>query len=132
MNAPMVFSIRPEYIEAFRRGSKQIEYRTRRPSVSVGERVLIYETAPTSAIVAEAVVAHSIIDGVPSDVWKSTWAHGGISREVFDAYFADHTRAVAIWLAMHWLPSPVPLPAGMRAPQSWARLHGSWPIGGDS
>jgi len=128
VTAPLVFSIRPIYVEAFRLGVKLYEYRTRRPRVAIGELVLIYETAPTSMIVAEATV-EEMIEDTPGAVWDATWRHGGISREAFDAYFDSRESAVAFRPAMRWLPVHVSLPDGMRAPQSWARLHCSWPIG---
>ena len=54
--APFVFSIRPPYVAMFFDGRKRFEFRTRRPSVEAGDTVLVYETAPTSAVVATAVV----------------------------------------------------------------------------
>lgn len=127
MTAPFVFSIQPAFVEAFRQGVKAFEYRTRRPHVEIGEMVLIYETAPRSMIVAEATV-EEVVAGLPAAVWAATWSLGGIPRMVFDRYFAGHERAVAIRLAVRWLADPVPLPKGMAAPQSWARLKGPWPI----
>jgi predicted transcriptional regulator len=124
--SPFVFSIRPPYVDMFRDGTKQFEYRRRRPNVSAGDMALIYETAPVSAIVATARVG-IVYEGKPFVVWNVTQPCGGIDRATFDKYFGERDRAVAIELEPTWLDEPVPLPAGMAAPQSWARYKGTWP-----
>ena len=123
MSDPMVFSIRPQFVAMFRAGAKRFEFRTRVPWV-LGETVLIYETAPTSAIVASAVVCR-IADASPFSIWTDFGDLGGITREDFDRYFASRARAVAIELTNSvWLSEPRKLPDGMAAPQAWARLKG--------
>ena len=74
---PMVFSIRKRYVDMFLIGIKQVEYRTRCPNVLHGEMVLIYETAPTSAIVATARMG-DIVDCPPAEVWDRVGHIGGI------------------------------------------------------
>jgi len=73
MTSPMVFSIHPRFVSAFRAGTKRFEFRTRRPDVD-GETVMIYETAPTSAIVASASVGRIIL-GSPFAIWTDTGEH---------------------------------------------------------
>jgi predicted transcriptional regulator len=128
MSKPLVFSIRPVYLAMFFDGRKLFEFRTRRPSVVPGDIVLLYETAPTSAIVATAVVG-TVHDDAPARVWNLAGSLGGITRVEFDRYFANRDRAVAVELAVTRLGSSVPLPDGMAAPQSWARWRGEWPLG---
>ena len=123
--SPFVFSIRPVFVDAFCSGAKRFELRTRRPSVYRGDLVLIYETAPTSMIVAEATVGE-IRDASPAEIWRDLHESLGVTREQFDAYFDGRARAVAIELSCAWLDEPVPLPDGMAAPQSWSRLRGEW------
>ena len=127
MAQPLVFSIRPVYLAMFFDGRKRFEFRTRRPSVAPGDVVLLYETAPTSAIVATAVVG-TVHDGDPASVWEIAGERGGITKAEFDIYFANRGRAVAVELEVARLTSSVPLPAGMVAPQSWARWRGEWPL----
>jgi|GEM_PF-1486318 len=119
---PFVFSIRPKYVAKLLDGSKVWEYRTRRPKVEPGETILIYETAPRSMLVAEAKVKIVLVS-TPADVWEATHERGGIEREDFDAYFKGHAEAVALHLIVTPI-EPRPLPEGMAAPQSWARLKG--------
>jgi predicted transcriptional regulator len=124
--SPFVFSIRPPYVSMFRDGTKQFEYRRRRPKVEPGDMVLIYETAPVSRIVATALVG-IVYDGDLDEVWGATCSVGGIDRATFYDYFGERDRAVAIEMEPTWLDDPVPLAAGMTAPQSWVRWRGAWP-----
>jgi predicted transcriptional regulator len=124
---PFVFSIRPRFMAMFFDGRKLFEYRTRLPAVESGDTVLLYETAPTSKIVASAVVG-IVYDGEPGRVWARTGFSGGIGRAEFDEYFAGRERAVAIELDVTRLPEPLALPLNMVAPQSWARWKGEWPL----
>lgn len=126
---PFVFSIRGQYVDAFRAGAKRFEFRTRRPSVKAGERHLIYQTAPTARIVAVSTVGDPLV-GTPAEIWAQTEEHAGITREEFDRYFSARTRAVAIPMRLQFLSSPLRLPACMTAPQAWARWRGPWPIDG--
>lgn len=126
MVSPLVFAIRPQFVAGFRGGYKEWEYRRSRPHVEVGDTVLIYETRPTSAIVASAVV-HAVFIGTPAEIWAETGHLGGVERRVFDRYFNDRKRGSALHLVPTWLDKPVRLPAGMAPPQSWARLKGPWP-----
>ncbi len=127
---PFVFSIRPRFIAMFRQGLKLYEFRRGRPRVQAGEVHLIYETAPTSAIVAHATIGE-IIEGARDHVWSRAGRRGGITREEFDEYFAKRGKrekpAVAIEMSMEWRAENLPL-AGMVAPQSWARWRGPWPL----
>lgn len=123
---PFVFSIRPAYVTMFRRGVKVFELRTRRPSVSRGERHLVYETSPVCKVVAVATIGSVIVDR-PGRLWSEVGDLVGVDDEEFWTYFKGRKRAVAIEMRMEWLVEPLPLPAGMRAPQSWARWKGAWP-----
>ena len=117
----------------FRSGSKVYEFRRRRPSIKAGERHLVYETSPTSAIVAWASIG-KVLDDDPDKIWDLAGPQGGISRGEFEEYFSDpgvdglRDRAVAIEMRMTWTEKPIELPASMVAPQSWARWRGPWPI----
>lgn len=118
---PMVFSIRPVYVEEIIRGRKRVEYRRRKPQLPEGEMFLIYETAPASMLVARAYVG-GYVEGHPLDVYADTDGRGVSARD-YATYFAGRDYAVAMRIArLHVLDEPVPLPPGMRAPQSWARL----------
>lgn len=127
MTAPLVFSIRPRYVAALLAGTKTVEFRTRRPSVERGDTILIYETAPRSRVVATAAV-QGLLVGTPAEVWARSLGRGGIDRAAYDRYFDGRALAVGIELVVTPLAEPVPLPEGQRAPQSWARWRGAWPL----
>ena len=125
MISPMVFSIRPKYVEAFRTGEKIFEFRTIEPSVKPRERVLIYETAPMSRIVCEAVV-WCVLKDRPWQIWAQTYKRG-VSHEEFERYFDEREIAVAVGMVpLRWFDPGIALPDGMAAPQSWARYNGEW------
>ncbi len=124
---PFIFSIRPRHVASLVARTKLVEYRTRRPSLKHGDVILIYETAPTSKVVAAASV-RGLIAGSPAEVWAQTSDRGGIEQAEFDAYFAGRPLAVAIDLsAIVRLPASLALPAGQHPPQAWARWSGAWP-----
>jgi predicted transcriptional regulator len=125
---PFVFSIRGIYMAMFFDDTKGWEFRSRKPDVETGDDVLLYETAPTKLITATAVVGE-IIDGYTESVWVRTGDRGGITKREFDKYFHNRPRAVALEFKVTRLASPIPLPAGMAPPQSWARWQGEWPLG---
>jgi predicted transcriptional regulator len=121
----------------FLAGTKRWEFRTRRPDVRRGEHHLVYESRGAGMIVAEMRIGR-VITGTPDEVWEAVGHAGGVTREFFDRYFSwpdGHPRAgqmrgeaCAIEMFPRELARPVPLPSTMRAPQSWARWKGQWPL----
>jgi predicted transcriptional regulator len=124
---PLVFAIRPEFVDAFASGAKLFEFRTRRPSVDMGDTVLIYETAPMSKIVATATV-RNLFGGTPEQIWMATEGGRGIERDEFNRYFDGRSHAYAIRLDAKFLDVPLALPSCMKPPQSWTRWRGPWPL----
>jgi predicted transcriptional regulator len=124
---PFVFSLRGVYISMFFDRRKEVEFRTRKPDLDPGDVVLLYETAPTSMVVASAVVG-DILDDSPTRIWELTGDRGGITRAEFGKYFHNRGRAVALELKVTRLAEPLALPAGMSPPQAWARWKGEWPL----
>jgi predicted transcriptional regulator len=132
-NAPFVFSIRPQFIVALLDGSKSKgdpttwdpaygawEYRTRRPSVEIGDQILIYESRGRGMIVAIAEVLELLVDTVDAVREQTSPA------DDFDEYFAGRDIAVAMRLHVRELDEPIALVQS--APQCWARYRGAWPI----
>lgn len=122
MTAPMVFSIRPEYVARILDGSKTLELRKSCPRIDLGETALIYESRGRKRIVA-SFERGVIEEAPPEEIWR---LHGGstrlgIGRAAFFAYFGLRKKAFAMRLD-NVKPLDIPLPAGMRAPQRWARL----------
>ena len=126
MSSPFVFSIRPEYVARIFEGSKRVEYRTRCPNIDPYETILIYETAPVSRIVGSAT-ARKLCPRTPEAMWVRTSHVGGVGFDAFAAYFHGRSVAYAMELTdVVKFSEPQELPAGMKAPQSWARYKGVW------
>lgn len=123
---PMLFAIRPKWIDMFFDESKLYEFRRGRPRIDLGDTILLYATAPRSVVVAKAVVP-DIIEGTPAEVWAQTYKRG-IQRVDYDKYYAERKLAVALRLEVTQLTNPVPLPPGQAIPQSWVRWKGLWPL----
>lgn len=121
---PLVFSIRPEYVARILDGTKRWEFRRKRPTIKFGERALVYESRGRGRIVAE-FTRGVIVVGRPAEVWNEVIIGGGghgIGPDDFFRYFNGTLMAYAIQL-LDVKPLDMELPAGMRAPQSWARLR---------
>jgi predicted transcriptional regulator len=100
-----------------------VEYRTKLPKKDV-ERIVIYASSPTQAVVAEVDVLG--IDGnSPENLWEKTSSVGGITKEDFDHYFAHHQTAYAYRLGKVFVyPKPKSLHSlGVKSvPQSFVYL----------
>jgi len=55
---------------------------------------VIYSTAPVSMIVGEVEVTGTV-GGSPEEVWQQTAELSGISKELFDSYYAGKEKAIA-------------------------------------
>lgn len=105
-------------------GEKRVELRRVRPDVQPGASVVFYQTAPISAVVAQATVVE-ILTAAPTRLWSLVGADSGCARDAFLAYFADREIGCAIRFR-DVLPREKPLgfrtlaraAAGFRPPQS--------------
>lgn len=80
-----LMSIRPEFADRIMDGTKRVEFR-KRPLAPDVSHVIIYSTAPVSAVVgAFAVDGQDITD--PEELWAQFGEVAGISRERFAEYF---------------------------------------------
>lgn len=93
MERRIVISIKLEFVREILNGTKAYEYR-RRAAKGYISSLLIYETAPTKKIVAEAEVL-DILSLAPSELWEKTKDHSGITKSFFDEYFANRNVAYA-------------------------------------
>ena len=127
--APFIFAIRAVYARRILDGSKRWEFRTRMPSVRLGDLALIYESRGRGRIVGAFTVGSLLHTMSPGVLWQTVeemdpGSHG-IDRSAYNAYFEGRAAGVAIGVvapvALDW-----PLPPGMHAPQSWARWVGPW------
>lgn len=126
MPATVVLAIHPRWSRLILAGAKTAELRRRAPSGPVG-RLVIYETAPVSAIVGVASVT-GIESGAVGDVWATCGAATMVPRAEYDAHHAGRSRAFAYLLAdATALATPLTIAdAGLRsAPQSFAYVNES-------
>ena len=89
----IILPINPKHVKKIISGEKKYEYRTRIPKNPV-DKIIIYETAPTKKIVAEAKIIE-IISLPPKTLWEETKDFSGITKEYFDQYFKDKDIAYA-------------------------------------
>ena len=91
----MIISIKPKYAHAILDGSKFYEYRKRLPKNTDIDKVYIYASKPTKAIIAYFTIG-SIISDNPQKVWELTKKDGGITKKLFYDYFKGRDIAHAI------------------------------------
>lgn len=89
----ILISINPEHVSKILSGEKRFEYRTKVAKQEV-DSLIIYETAPTKRVVAEAKVIE-VLELPPEELWEKTKPYSGISKEFFDSYFSDRPIAYA-------------------------------------
>lgn len=114
----MLLAIKPVYTGRIFSGTKRVEYRRVKPSRPF-DRIYIYETRPTSAVVGYMDIS-SIIHGTPHDIWKKTRELSCMDMNEYMEYFSGSRQAVAFiiknprWyfeprrLGTYGLPSVVP------------------------
>lgn len=97
----VLMSIRPVFAEGILSGTKTVELRRRRPTIRAGERVVIYASSPTCALVGAFVVGQ-IDELAPTALWEKFGAVSGLNRRDFMTYFDGSERGVAISVAETW------------------------------
>ena len=116
----VLMSIRPVHAEAILSGEKTVELRRRRPSFSAGTTVLIYSSSPQQRVQG-MFESGGVISADPDGLWQLVSERAGVSREVFDSYFAGCEVAYAIEVT-----NPRRLPPSrlrLRPPQSYLFLR---------
>lgn len=91
----LIFSIKPKYSTAIFNGEKTVEFRRTNARINPGDRIVIYGSAPASAIVGSATVLKTEWLSV-ENLWQCSEAPG-LSKEAFLDYFKDRSRGCGIW-----------------------------------
>lgn len=127
-----LMSIHPEYVDAILAGTKRVEFR-KRPIADDVTHVIVYATAPVSAVVGAFTVENQST-ATPSSLWKTFATVAGITRSGFFSYFADRPHGVGIQVGQVLAP-PEPLSLTehlgvIRPPQSFQYLaaHTAEPV----
>jgi len=91
----LMLSIRPDYAGRILDGEKSVELRRIRPNISKGDILVIYASLPKGAIVGRVEV-RGLIEGHPTQLWKSVRGACGLSKREFTQYFTGAKKAYGI------------------------------------
>jgi predicted transcriptional regulator len=118
----ILLSIHPRFADQIFDGTKRIEFRKRNlPAES--RRVFVYSTSPTSTILGYFDVEMTV-DLPPAILWRKYSNIGGILKGAFDSYYQGHRLGRGLLIAsIQRFSRAVPLPKGIRAPQSFVYLE---------
>lgn len=97
MKKRVLLSIHPEYADAILDGQKGFEFRRVLFKEDVRE-VIVYATSPISRVVGRFTI-EDIYEDAPRELWAKTQARAGVTKELFDGYFKNRSRAFAIKVA---------------------------------
>lgn len=89
----IVMAIKPSFVRYIFSGEKHYEYRTTVCKKQI-DKIIIYETSPTSKIVGEVSVL-KILKDTPANLWNQTKNYAGIDYESYFSYFKDREIAYA-------------------------------------
>lgn len=93
----LLISIKPCHAENILTGKKSVELRRLRPHVQEGDLMIIYATAPTSAVLGTARI-RSVVQGNPHRLWRMVGKYSGIRYAEFRNYFSGSAKACGIHL----------------------------------
>jgi predicted transcriptional regulator len=91
----LFLSLRPKYAEKILQGTKTVELRRARPSISEGDKVVLYVTSPTKAVKAISTV-EDVHCARPDQLWRKIKDKAGITHAEFEEYFEGAQEGVAI------------------------------------
>ena len=89
-----LMSIRPCYVHEILNGEKRVEFR-KRPLARDVTHVLVYSTAPVSAVVGAFVIDEQVTVA-PQLLWDRFADIGGIEPTAFKTYYADRSAGTGI------------------------------------
>ncbi len=91
----LLLSIHPEPANNIFEGIKTIELRRVRPRLSKGDRVFVYVSSPTKALVGTFEV-ECVIEDKPHKLWNKVKAYAAIPDKVFNEYYANAEKGYGI------------------------------------
>ena len=93
---PVILSIKPEYVQEIRKGTKLYEFRKGNFQFNpTNQLVFIYETTPVNKIVGSFYIS-KVIEDSPLILWNKLSANAGISKEAFFEYYHKSQRGIAL------------------------------------
>lgn len=91
----LVLSVHPPFAELILSGVKDVELRRTRPAAAAPLSILVYATAPVSALVGVCrLVGLSV--GEPDAMWRQASKGAVVERSTYDAYYRGAETAV-LW-----------------------------------
>ncbi|TFH08030.1 MAG: ASCH domain-containing protein [Candidatus Atribacteria bacterium] len=121
----LLISVKPKYAEMLLTGTKTVELRRIRPSISAGDWVLVYASSPRKALLGAFQVAE-VNEANPETLWRKVGSQVGISYDDFCEYFRGTCRGTGIHVGRTIrFPEPTPLQQmreivpGFNPPQSY-------------
>lgn len=121
----VLLSIKPEFTDKIFNGLKKYEYRRQIFKRNDINKIVVYESAPTSAIVGEFEIEKVIFNDL-NTLWKKTKNYSGISEDYFFSYFSNKEKGYAIEIKSYEkYKSPISLKNryGLLPPQSFLYLN---------
>jgi len=94
----ILISLAPQYTASILSGCKTVEFRRRKMAIPAGCRMWIYTKTPVARVEAVVSVAE-VYQAEPATLWEAFHGQAGISRPVFDKYFAGCRSGVGIVLS---------------------------------
>jgi len=91
----LLLSIRQEYADAILDGRKTFELRRVKPDIRRGDRVVLYVTAPVSALCGHFLV-DEVVTGSPTHIWGCVRSDAGVTRRQVYDYLRDARSPCAI------------------------------------
>lgn len=120
----VLMSIRPKFSRRIFDGDKRFELRRTPVRLEPGDIVVVYESAPSKAVVG-AFTVNKVRRGEVQGLWREYGPHFGVSHEEYRSYFDGTDEGHAIEVGKVIEVDPVPLEelrervSGFRPPQSY-------------
>ena len=107
MKKDVILSIKPKYVKEIIDGKKHFEFRKKSFDKDKINRVFIYSSSPTQAIVGY-FETDEILEDTPERIWEQTSQVAGINKQDFFEYFKDRVSAAAIKIEnFHLFSNPI-------------------------
>jgi predicted transcriptional regulator len=129
----LLLAVKPRWSSMLLERTKTVEFRRRGPGhAATGMQLLIYASAPLSALVGYGIVL-DCLRTKPAALWSQYADRGGIAEHEFDAYFAGTGVGDALLVECRPLPYSVDLGSlrcryNWRPPMSWSWVPASSPL----
>ncbi|MCL5769684.1 ASCH domain-containing protein [Acinetobacter sp. ANC5681] len=119
----VLLSIKPEYADKILSGEKRFEFRKSIFKRDGIRTVIIYATMPVGKVIGEFEI-ETILSDRPDSIWDRTSQSSGITKDFFDSYFSERSKAYAIEVKStkkYSIPQDLSeIKIGLKAPQSFA------------